>query len=150
RDEEPVPIPQLNPAVPSPLVGLVRRMMAKKAEQRFATAAEVQEQLLAWASGDVVLPLDQRGNKEYQEAVAALRTTEAPPELIEEVIPVGIPVSTKRKRRRLCARVSTNPLKSSGEETAAVFKERMLLIGLGVLFFLTVGLAGVLAFVLAR
>jgi serine/threonine protein kinase len=93
RTEEPTPVPQLNPSIHPAFIGLVRKMMAKHPDQRFASAAEVREKLLAWTAGDVPQPLDQQGDKEYQEAVVALETAEAPPELIAEVIPIGIPVS---------------------------------------------------------
>jgi serine/threonine protein kinase len=100
RTEEPTPIPQLNPKVPPAFIGLLRKMMAKNPEQRLENAALLREKLLAWASGDRVLPLDQQGDQEYRAAVAALETAEAPPELIAEVIPVGIPVQPKTRRRR--------------------------------------------------
>lgn len=89
QEEEPRPIPELNPAVPPEFVGIVRKMMAKAREDRFASAAEVQDRLLAWASGDNMLPLDRQEDREFQEAVAALETAEAPSELINEVLPVA-------------------------------------------------------------
>ena len=92
RSEDPVPIPQLNPSIPPAFIGLIRKMMSKNPDQRFSSAAEVQEKLKVWASNDPPQPLDQRGDKEYQEAVAALEAAEAPPEILAEVIPVGIPV----------------------------------------------------------
>jgi eukaryotic-like serine/threonine-protein kinase len=95
RLEEPAPVPQFNPAVPPSFIGILRKMMAKNPEQRFGSAAEVREKLLAWASEPSSLPLDQQGDQEYQDAVAALESAEAPDELIEEVIPVGIPVLEK-------------------------------------------------------
>jgi serine/threonine protein kinase len=100
RTEEPTPIPQLNATVPPGFIGLVRKMMAKNPDQRFASAAEVEEKLRTWASADNMQPLDQKGDKEYQEAIDALEQAEAPPELIAEVLPVGIPVPPKRRRRR--------------------------------------------------
>jgi serine/threonine protein kinase len=100
RSEEPLPVPQLNAAVPPAFIGLLRKMMAKNPEQRFASAAEVEEKLRAWATTANTLPLDQKGDKEYQEAVAALETAEAPPELIAEVIPVGIPVRSRPRCRK--------------------------------------------------
>jgi serine/threonine protein kinase len=98
RDYEPAPIPTLNPNVPPAFIGLLRHMMRKSPKQRIASAAEVRDRLLAWAGSDAGQPLDERGDKEYQEAVIALETSTAPAELLAEVIPVGIPV--KRKRRR--------------------------------------------------
>jgi serine/threonine-protein kinase len=49
RTEDPVPIQQLNPALPPSFVSMVGRMMAKRPEARPASAAEVREQLLSWA-----------------------------------------------------------------------------------------------------
>jgi serine/threonine protein kinase len=89
RSEEPTPIPQLNPNVHPAFIGLVRKMMARRPEQRFASAADLQEALLGWASHDPVLPLDRPGDPEYTEAVVHLETVEAPPELSPELIPVG-------------------------------------------------------------
>ncbi len=98
RSEDPVPIPQLNPSVPPTFIGLVRKMMAKKPEHRFASAAEVGETLLEWATPDGVQPLDRQGDKEYQEEVARIEQAEASPEALAEAIPVGIPVGPRRKR----------------------------------------------------
>jgi serine/threonine protein kinase len=49
RNEEPVPINELNAAVPKGFAALVRRLMAKQPEERFDNAAEVEEQLQLWA-----------------------------------------------------------------------------------------------------
>jgi serine/threonine protein kinase len=89
RGEEPVPVPQLNPRVPPAFIGLLRRMMAKRPEQRFPTAAAVREELLAWVAGGPVLPLDRPSDVEYTQAVVALENAEVPPELSPEVIPIG-------------------------------------------------------------
>jgi serine/threonine protein kinase len=96
RHEEPPPIPQFNPSVPPAFIGLVRKMMTKNPDHRLRSAAELQARLEEWAEPKAPLPLDQRGDPEYREAVAALEHAEAPPELVDEVIPVGIPVSYKR------------------------------------------------------
>src|SRR5437660_5631208 len=77
RFEDPTPVPQLNPAIPPGFIGLLRKLMAKNPEQRFATAAEVQQKLTEWAS-ESSTPLDKQGDREYQEAVAALEAAEAP------------------------------------------------------------------------
>ena len=100
RSEEPTPVPQLNPNVPPAFIGLLRKMMAKNPDQRLATAAEVEEQLRRWAAADAPRPLDRQGDREYQEAVAALEHEAAPPDVLAEEIPVGIPVKSKAVRRK--------------------------------------------------
>lgn len=95
RTADPTPIPQLNPSVPPAFIGIVRKMMAKNPQQRFQSAAEVLEKLKPWASYEKTLPLDQRDDKEYQEAVLELERAEPAPELIAEAIPMGIPVPEK-------------------------------------------------------
>jgi serine/threonine protein kinase len=88
RSEEPTPLPQLNPALPPRFVGLVRKMMARKPEQRFATAAEVQAQLLPWATSERALPLDKPEDEAYQKAVAVLEAAVPGADLIAAVIPL--------------------------------------------------------------
>jgi eukaryotic-like serine/threonine-protein kinase len=99
RGEEPTPIPDINPAVPAAFVGVVRRMMAKRPGQRYASAAELREELLAWGSGEA-MPLDRQDDAEYRQAVAELEAAPTTEELLAEVIPVGIPVAERRPRRR--------------------------------------------------
>jgi serine/threonine protein kinase len=120
RSEEPVPVPQLNADVPPAFIGLLRKMMAKHAEQRFHTAAEVREQLETWAS-DEALPLDDRQDREYQEAVEALEHAEAPPELMAEIIPIGIPEPPKRRRARHTDPALSSPVIKSPLEPARPF-----------------------------
>jgi serine/threonine protein kinase len=139
RNEEPTPIPHLNPAVPPAFIGLIRKMMAKNPEQRFASAAEVRERLLSWAGGDGALPLDKQGDKEYQEAVAALEHAEAPPELIAEVIPVGIPVRPKRSNPELAEFKLPETVRSPLQPATPFWRHYRSLIGFG-LFFLFLGL----------
>jgi serine/threonine protein kinase len=145
RGEDPVPVPQLNAAVPPAFIGLVRKMMAKDPEQRFATAAEVQDKLLPWASGDVVLPLDRQGDKEYQQAIAELESAEVPLELIAEVIPVGIPVPPKRCPMTDSSVDAAAPVKTPLEWLRPFGRRVRLWIGLGVLFLIGLALGGLLA-----
>lgn len=88
RNEEPLPVEQLNPRVPSGFCRLVRRMMAKKPNDRFPTAHAVQAELQAWVNGAPVRPLDRPGDTHYEQAVHALETAEPSIELIEESISV--------------------------------------------------------------
>lgn len=81
RREEPEPLTHLNPAVPEAFAVIVHKMMAKKPEQRFASAYDAREVLLSWAMDDVDLPMDQQGDKSFQEAITALETGDATAEI---------------------------------------------------------------------
>ena len=50
--EEPQSVTQLQPAVPLPLAALLRKMMAKRADDRFQSAAEVAAALAPWSAAD--------------------------------------------------------------------------------------------------
>jgi serine/threonine protein kinase len=60
--EEPTMASQLNPNIPPAFEAILIKMMAKRPEARYASATEVREALLPWASGETVLPLDQRND----------------------------------------------------------------------------------------
>jgi serine/threonine protein kinase len=150
RGEDPVPVPQLNAAVPPAFIGLLRKMMAKDPEHRFASAAEVQEKLLPWASGDIVQPLDRQGDREYQQAIAELESAEVPLDLIAEVIPVGIPVAPKRNGARPTAANVAATEEPTSEEPRPVSTNLRLLIGLGILFVIGLCLGTMLALFLMR
>jgi serine/threonine protein kinase len=76
RYEEPLPLAELAPAVPPGFARLIEQMMAKDPEARPASAAAVEEELRAWASGDPVLPLDRHGDESYEESLAVLQTAD--------------------------------------------------------------------------
>lgn len=76
RREEPDPIAKLNPTVPDQFIDLVRKMMAKAPEQRYASAYDAREALLAWAIEEVDLPMDQQGDKSFQEAITLLESAD--------------------------------------------------------------------------
>jgi serine/threonine protein kinase len=97
--EEPVPVHQLNPAVPPAFAALLSRMMAKRPEYRFPSAAVLRQELIPWSLGEHVLPLDEKGDQGYQQAVAALAVEEVPAELIAEAIPVEDAGPPPRKER---------------------------------------------------
>jgi serine/threonine protein kinase len=58
RGEEPAPLADLVPGLPGGFAALVERMMCKDPAARPASAAAVEQELRAWASGEVELPLD--------------------------------------------------------------------------------------------
>jgi eukaryotic-like serine/threonine-protein kinase len=91
RSAEPPSMALLNPTVAPGFIAIVRKMMAKQPGQRFTSAAEVREKLAIWASEDFVLPLDERGDREYQEAVAALEQATPATDVLLETLPVTPP-----------------------------------------------------------
>jgi serine/threonine protein kinase len=76
RHEDPVPLLQLAPSVPPRFARLVERMMAKNPDDRPPSAAAVEEELRAWASGEPILPLDRHDDPSYEESLTVLQTAE--------------------------------------------------------------------------
>jgi serine/threonine protein kinase len=86
RKEEPPPLRQLNPALPERFAALVAKMMAKKRDERYASAAEVCEALQEWAAAEPELPMDQSGDQSFQQAIKSLQQASVSTELIEDPI----------------------------------------------------------------
>src|SRR5262249_15184570 len=84
RTEEPAPITSVNPSIPAGFAAIVHKMLAKKPEERFASAAAVRKELLKWVSGEPALPLDKPGDTDFQEAVVTRERAEPDPELLED------------------------------------------------------------------
>jgi serine/threonine protein kinase len=97
RSEDPAPIHQFNPGIPPGFIGLVRRMMARQPDQRIASAAELRTELLRWTTGERWQPMDTQSDREFQEAVSALENSDG---VIQEGVPMGIPVASTRPRRK--------------------------------------------------
>jgi serine/threonine protein kinase len=146
RSEDPLPIPQLNTSVPPAFIGLIRKMMSKNPDQRFSSAAEVQEKLRVWASDDPPQPLDQRGDKEYQEAVAALEAAEAPPDILAEVIPVGIPVRASNGKSSSSSLIMAKPDVAPCELRHSPTANWMMSAGLGAIFVLGAALLSLVVY----
>jgi serine/threonine protein kinase len=86
RTEEPEPVERLNRGVPDEFAGLVRKMMAKRPEARFASAYDARGALLPWAAGEPELPLDRPNDTTFREAVHALASADVSSELLGDVI----------------------------------------------------------------
>jgi serine/threonine protein kinase len=84
RGEEPPPIEQLNPHVPLGFASLIRKMMAKKADQRPPSADAVRTELMPWSTGEPILPLDEKEDAKYQQAVREIETGSGWEELTAE------------------------------------------------------------------
>ena len=67
--EEATPAHELNPAVPPLFNAVLRRLMAKRPEERPRSMAEVRHDLLAWAAGEPAPPPDSQADAAYQRAV---------------------------------------------------------------------------------
>jgi len=94
RSEQPTPVPDLNADVPPAFIGFLRRLMAKKPQDRPSSAAQVREELLKWAAGENALPLDQPNDPRYRQEVERLETAELESDSAEEIpvaeaLPVG-------------------------------------------------------------
>lgn len=141
RTEEPVPLTELVPSIPPDFAALVARMMAKRPEERIATAAEVRQELLAYAQGEPVQPLDRQDDQEYQQAVTALETTEADSGLTAELPPVEPPQAEDWPAGKLSALLPPLPA-LPGEETT-LLPGQLLLVILGAFLTGSVLLVGV-------
>jgi serine/threonine protein kinase len=84
RGEEPPPIEQLNPHVPLGFASLIRKMMAKKPDQRPPSADAVRTELMPWSTGEPILPLDEKEDAKYQQAVREIETGSGWEELTAE------------------------------------------------------------------
>jgi hypothetical protein len=62
--------------VPPLFTGVLRRLMAKRPEDRPPSMAEVRQDLLPWVAGESTLPLDDQADLEYQQAVAEAENAE--------------------------------------------------------------------------
>ncbi|MGH7226255.1 MAG: serine/threonine-protein kinase, partial [Gemmataceae bacterium] len=76
RHEQPPSLHELTPDVPAGFVRLIERMMAKDVAERPPSAVAVEEELRAWATDDIVLPLDSREDPHYNESIAVLQAVE--------------------------------------------------------------------------
>jgi serine/threonine protein kinase len=89
HNDEPTPVPELNPSVPPAFIGVVRRLMAKNPVLRPASAAAVREELMAWAGGETILPMDRPEDDGYQAAVDRVQNAEPSADLSGEVLAGG-------------------------------------------------------------
>jgi serine/threonine protein kinase len=158
RNEQPTPIPQLNPSVPPGFVGIVRKMMAKDPAQRYASAAELREELVRWAGSAPGLPLDEADGPAFQEAVVDLETAEPaadgaddlleclplPEDAVPEAIPVGTLVPPPRPRARPAPVVIPSVVRLPPPGPRDMGPTLLLILEVGALFLFAVGLAVVL------
>ncbi len=86
RREEPPALRELNARVPAGFVEIIQKMMAKDPEDRYSSMKMVREALFPWAMSEPTLPMDQSGDRSFQEAVQALQVEEISSEMVNENI----------------------------------------------------------------
>jgi serine/threonine protein kinase len=104
RSKEPVPVEELKPDIPAGFVTVVRKMMAKRPEERFPSAGELLVELRKWAANEPVLPMDEKGDAGYQRFVAQLEGAEGSSDSVFSASP-----GTARRRERSSSVVRANP-----------------------------------------
>lgn len=137
-NEEPIPVTELNPAVPPGFAALVQKMMAKDPQDRFVSAVAVCNELLAWTSGEPTLPLDQEGDEHYQEAIVALEGEELWSHLAASNAPPPLPAPVRRGRPSL--RAFLDLFNQPGQRPAPAWSGYLLTVEIGALVVVGVGL----------
>jgi serine/threonine protein kinase len=99
RTVEPIPVQKLNPSVPDAFAQFLRRLMAKKREDRPASCDAVRSELLKWATGEPDRPMDIEGDSNYRRAIRQLETRTDWSELTADLVP--IPSNGPRRRGRV-------------------------------------------------
>jgi len=92
RHEEPIPIQQLNPAIPDTFAAIIHKLLAKSPADRFTSAGELVDALKPWRGGGEQ-SLDASGDAAFQDAVRVLITNWVPTEIVkdEDAVLFGIP-----------------------------------------------------------
>jgi serine/threonine protein kinase len=140
REEEPLPVEQINPKVPAGFARIVSRMMAKKPANRFQSAHAVREELQAWVNGEPARPMDRVGDTHYAQAVHEIEVAEPSIEVIQEPLPVveSGPVGTAVLISEELSVEPQVPAASTPEK-----REENPRMGVGVLLVVVLGIAAV-------
>jgi serine/threonine protein kinase len=147
RTEEPVPLLQLNPQVPAGFAALVHRLMAKRPEERVASAGEAQAELERWTAAEPELPLDRESDSAFQQATADLQEEE---DWDDAVADEGPEVAAAPPRpRRHPAVLPMQPPVPAPPAAEAHGRAALLPLALGIVLGCALGLAG-LVYLLVR
>jgi hypothetical protein len=76
KHDEPTPLRVVLPDVPPAFAAVVRKMMEKDPEDRYPSAAAVEEELRGWADPGPALPPDRPGDPGYAAEIAAVQEAE--------------------------------------------------------------------------
>jgi len=117
RSEEPRPVEELNPAVSAGFAAVVRKMMAKRPEDRFESADQVRQALLRWAGSDPGLPMETATNTLNQTMVIQ-EAEAANPELIAEAIPIVLLDSDFADSNEAIPALPAKPMRSTPKRPA--------------------------------
>ncbi|HEY8506006.1 MAG TPA: serine/threonine-protein kinase, partial [Gemmataceae bacterium] len=87
REEAAAPVAELNPTVPHEFGFIVERLMAKRPDNRFASAEEVRQALLPWAGPDPDLAPDVGGDGSESQTIREVEAAHAPAAPVWDSIP---------------------------------------------------------------
>jgi len=142
RTEEPVPAQKLSPNIPAPFAQFLKRLMAKKPEDRPASCDALRAELLKWTTNEPVRPMDMEGDSNYREAIRQLETQTDWSELTADLVPM---LSNKRRRggrfhNFSLHRLDDTPENGGGRGTVLLLLEiaGLILVGFGLVFMLYV------------
>lgn len=86
RKEEHPPLRSLRSSIPEGFAAIIHKMMAKNPEDRYQSMKEVREAMLPWMTADAELPMDQSGDRSFQEVIQALTTADVDSEMVNDTI----------------------------------------------------------------
>jgi len=140
RTEEPIPLEKLNPNIPAAFAQFLRRLMAKKPEDRPASCDAVRAELLKWTTNELVRPMDVEGDSNYRQAIRQLETQTDWSELTADLVPM---LFTKRRRggrfhNFSLHRLDDTPENGGGRGAVLLLLEiaGLILVGFGLVFML--------------
>jgi len=140
RTVEPIPVQKLNPNVPEGFAQFLRRLMAKKREDRPASCDAVRAELLRWTTEEAVRPMDVEGDSNYRQAIRQLENQTDWSELTADLVPILSDRPRRRGRTHNFAfyRLGEAPENDSPRRTLLLLLEiiGLILVGFGLVFML--------------
>lgn len=92
RNQVPEPVQERRPDIPAEFAEIISRLMAKKPEDRYATATAFREDLVSWLPKEALRPVEREGDPAQQAAARALETAPLSAEVLKaEPAPVAEP-----------------------------------------------------------
>jgi eukaryotic-like serine/threonine-protein kinase len=93
RRQEPDPIQWRNQEIPDSFAAIVHKLMAKNPAERYASAAAVRAEFLAYCPTQSIRPVEKEGDQSQQAAARALEAAPLSPEILKaEPLPVAEPL----------------------------------------------------------
>ena len=140
RTVEPIPVQKLNPNVPEAFAQFLRRLMAKKREDRPASCDAVRAELLKWTTEEAIRPMDVEGDSNYRQAIRQLENQTDWSELTADLVPILSDRPRRRGRTHNFAfyRLGEAPESDSPRRTVLLLLEiaGLIVVGFGLVFML--------------